>query len=67
MQKKNVGFVSLTTWVKVNGASWEPEVKRASLVLLQSSRADDLVTVWFLAFHWNRMVSPTDALTAKGT
>ncbi len=58
--------MSLTTWVNVNGALCSPDAKSASEVLLQTSRADDLVTVWLLACQSNRMVSPTDAFTAKG-
>jgi len=44
-----------------------PEEKGLSDVLLQGVRVEDLVTVWLLAPHWKWMVSPTEALTAKGT
>jgi hypothetical protein len=44
-----------------------PEAKTgASELLLQGRRADDLVTVCWSAPQWNSMVSPTDALVAKG-
>lgn len=44
-----------------------PVVKGLSEVLLQGVSSDDLVTVWLLAPHMNRTVSPTEAFTAKGT
>jgi len=44
-----------------------PVAKGASDVLLQGVNSELLVTVWLLAPHWNRTVSPTEALTAKGT
>lgn len=57
------GFLCLQT--KVLFCS--PDAKGLSPVLLQSSSWDDFVTVWLLAPHMNLMVSPTDALRAKGT
>ena len=53
-------FVSLTTWVNVKGALCSPDAKGASLVLLQSSRADDLVTVWLAAFHHDELDGVAD-------
>lgn len=44
-----------------------PDAKSWSLVLLQGVSSDDFVTVWLLAPQMNLTVSPTDALTAKGT
>ena len=44
-----------------------PEVKKLSDVLLHGVSKEDLVTVWLLAPQLNWMVSPTEALRAKGT
>ena len=57
----------MTTWSKVKPWFCSPEANGASLVLLQISSSEALVTVWLFAPHMKRTVSPTDALTAKGT
>jgi len=59
--------VSFTTCVKLKPMFCSPEVKGLSEVLLQGVREEDLVTVWLLAPHIKKRLSPTEALRAKGT
>lgn len=62
-----MGLVLLITWLKMKLLFCEPDAKAPGAeVLLQTSRAEDWVTVWGPAPHWKETVSPTEALVEKG-